>query len=147
MAVGQWSFLSVAGHCCSWCSRYGARFERWQALPLGCTVRGVDEIELASSSLVFQYSEEEGLFARVAAVKTGAARDIEVLALGGVTYFAVASFASQDGGQCKSLLYRLECSDGAHSESLDTSDGFAVRLHQSFDTTGGQLLYCALTYM
>ena len=106
--------------------------------------RGVDEIELATSSLVFQYSEEAGLFARVAAVETGAARDIEVLALGGVTYFAVASFASQDGGRSKSLLYRLECSDGAHSESLDMRDGFAVRLHQSFDTTGGQLLFLCL---
>ena len=74
------------------------------------------------------------------AVQTGAARDIEVFAISGVTYFAVANHAAPDGTlQTASPLYRIECSNEALVQAHDSSDVFAVHLHQSFDTIGGML--------
>ena len=123
--------------------------------------RSADEVGYASSSLLLQYREGTERFELISQVQSAGARDIEVFEIAGVSFFAVANYASPGDGakDTQSLIYKLECSEGAgRVAGVDASTSMHSSYHalplQAFDTVGasswthferGGLHYLALT--
>ena len=94
--------------------------------------------DFASASLVLQYNEILGKFEMLTEFVSAAARDIEVFNIMGVSFFAVANYASPTEGTMttKSSIYRLGCFEEDILSQAIVPCRYGLRVHQSFDTTG-----------
>jgi hypothetical protein len=131
------NIATVGAHDVEYLSAYGQHFL------IIAQYRSADEVGYASSSLLLQYRDSAERFELISEVKSAGARDIEVFEIQGVSYFAVANYASaQDGSkQTQSFIYRLECSAGnGQVADVDGSSSahnrYNARLFQEFSTAG-----------
>ena len=101
--------------------------------------RSANEVDYASSSLLLQYSEMTGNFELLTSVASGGARDVEVFAIQGVNYFAVANYINLADGskETQSQLYKLECMAADGTSGPGSANTYVVRVHQTFASTGG----------